>query len=157
MKAYLILAVVFTVAQATTLTNIPVRNYRQSQFQPGQLGYSGPRVAIAGPRDVTESIHQESGNLYAGQRDGRFLTRDSTEGNYGEIQYSIRPEQRDFRGQFPNQYQQQQGIRRFQDSSAYYGSPRNPQISYSAPLANTRSYNPRLDATGNPQNEYRFY
>ncbi|GBM23295.1 hypothetical protein AVEN_26021-1 [Araneus ventricosus] len=157
MKGYLILALAFTVARATTLANIPVRNYRQGQYQPGQLGYAGPRVAIAGRSDVTESIHQESGNLYGGQRDGRFLTRDSAGDNYGELQYSIRPEQRNFRGQFPNQYQQQQGIRRFQDSGAYYGSPRNPQISFNAPLANTRSYNPRLDATGNPQNEYRFY
>ncbi|CAL1279674.1 unnamed protein product [Larinioides sclopetarius] len=156
MKGYLILALAFTVAQATTLANIPVRNYRQGQYQPGQLGYAGPRVAIAGRRDVTETIHQESGNLYGGQRDGRFLTRDSAGDNYGELQYSLRPEQRNFRGQFPNQYQQQQGIRRFQDGGAYYSSSRNPQISFNAPLANTRSYNPRLDATGN-QNEYRFY
>ncbi|GFR13921.1 uncharacterized protein TNCT_295901 [Trichonephila clavata] len=163
-QAYFLLALTFTVAQAVShgFRNIPqgpLRNFNAGQYQTGPLSYSFPQQGPSGRRDVTDNIHYESGNLYSGRRDGRFLTRDGRSDSYRDLQYSVGPQQRDFRGpQGPNPYQQQ-GIRRYQDADSFgYGASRNPQISYSAPHANTRSYNPRLDATGNPQNEYsRFY
>ncbi|GFU25758.1 uncharacterized protein NPIL_545221 [Nephila pilipes] len=162
MKAYFLLALTFSVAQAVShgLRNIPQGPLSNAgQYQTGPLSYSFPQQGASGRRGETDSIHYESGNLYSGRRDGRFLTRDGRSDSYRDLQYSVGPQQRDFRGfQGPNPYQQQQNIRRFQDADGYgYGASRNPQISYSAPQANTRSYNPRLDATGNPQNEYRFY
>ncbi|GIY27496.1 uncharacterized protein CDAR_496971 [Caerostris darwini] len=151
MDGYLILALAIGVAGATSFPSIPVRSYSQAQYQAGPLSYSNPRVAISGRHEIKENIHHESGNLYDGNRDGRFLTRDSQGDGYSDLQYSVRPQQQTpFRGQ----YQQQGGIRRFQEGDAY---GYNPQINYNAPLANTRGYIPRLGATGNLQNEYRYY
>ncbi|KAG8188476.1 hypothetical protein JTE90_008041 [Oedothorax gibbosus] len=155
MKGYLLVAFTLTIQAVThALSNAPLSNYRN--YNP--LQYQGsPRLAISGRRDTVETLQHEQGNIYRGQREGRFLTRNQGD-NYRGIQYAVQPQGQwsAIRGQAPSGYSQ--GIRRYQDVDSYaYGGRQPTQIRYSAPLANTRGFSPRFDASGNQQNEYRYY
>ncbi|XP_054717385.1 uncharacterized protein LOC129226779 [Uloborus diversus] len=158
MKVCVLFAVILSVAQAATqvFTNTPLSHFqRYNPVSSGQRypGYFSGRYGLTGRPEYLETVHQESGNYYGGQRDGRFVSRDGRD-NLRGYDYSERPS-RGFSARPFNQQYNPQG------SSRYYGADgyRYPQqqISFNSPLANTRSYNPRFDASGIRQNEFSHY
>ncbi|XP_035232292.1 uncharacterized protein LOC118204078 [Stegodyphus dumicola] len=157
-----LLSVTLSVALAVShaLAAAPLARSYSPGLTRGISSYSSPRLGISGRPDYRETIYQESGNIYGGQRGGRFLQRGAG-GSVRGLQYSASPaaDWSATQGPVRNVYQQQ-GISGYQDGglrSAGYGYARQRQVSFTAPLANTRSYNPQLDVARNQPNEYGYY